>query len=185
MNRLVVAIAVVMNLLGTPPTTERGKQTVGSKVEYHKMDTQSFVIEIPQGWTVSSETPWGSREIRPSDDAKVVKAASMSSMTGPGLGRQSWHRLYDTSLYFITRYGRENKMKATPYTLGKSKRGFETCSWDMTHPDGTVIQRHVILRNANGNILALSVKVPADATKEDRDQLHRMFQHLVDTAIVK
>ena len=185
MSRIIVGLAVLMHILGVPDSAEQGKQKVRNKVEYRVVDTQSFTIEVPSGWTVSEETPWGSRQIRPSDETNTVKAASMSSMTGPGLGRQSWDRLYQTSLYFITRNGRESKMKATPYTLGKSKQGFETCSWDMTDTAGTVIQRHVILKHSNGNILALSVKVPADATKEERAQLCQLFQHMVDTAIVK
>ena len=109
----------------------------------------------------------------------------MSSMTGPGLGRQSWQRLYDTSLYFITRFDREQNMIATPYTVGKSKQGFETCSWDMKDKAGRIVQRHVILKHENGNILALSVKFPKAVSKADRAKLDRSFRHMLDTAIVK
>lgn len=186
MNALTIGAAFVLaGVGGTEMIAQAQPNADPKKAEYRKMETQSFSLEVPVGWTVSDETPWGSRDIRPGADSKVVKAASMSSMTGPGLGRQSWDRLYDTSLYFITRYDRQGKMKATPYTLGKSKQGFETCSWEMTDPDGKVLQRHVILRHTNGNILALSVKMPADATQSDRTKLDRTFRNMVDTAIVK
>ena len=110
----------------------------------------------------------------------------MSSMTGPGLGRQSWQQLYETSLYFITRYAPNGeKMKATPYQLGKSRQDFETCSWTMTDADGLPLQRHVILKHSNGNILALSVKIPSSAEKESKERLEAIFQHMVDTAMVR
>lgn len=186
MNAMSIGAAIMLAVVGGAQTLKQVKTDKdASKPEYRKVDTSNFTIEVPAGWAVSDETPWGSRDIRPSVESKVVTAASMSSMSGPGLGRQSWDRLYDTSLYFITRYDRQGKMKATPYALAKSRRGFETCSWDMTDADGKVVQRHVILKHTNGNILALSVKIPSDASAKERQQLDRMFAHMVDTAVIK
>ena len=155
-------------------------------LQYRKTETKTYTVETPDGWEVGQETPFGQREIRPAKETAADRGASMSSMTGPGLGRQSWQQLYETSLFFITRYApNSEKMKATPYQLGKSRQKFETCSWTMTDVDGKPLQRHVILKHSDGNILALSVKIPSAATKDSKDQLEAIFQHLVDTAMVR
>lgn len=152
---------------------------------YTRVETPRYVVEVPTGWAVSDETPFGQREITPVDDPTPARA-SMSTMTGPGLGRQSWDDLYKTSNYYITRYSSEGStMKATPYRIGKTRQGLESCSWTMTHGDGTPIQRHVILKRADSDILALSVKVPATAGKQDKQRLESMFKHLVDTAVMR
>ena len=161
----------------------KGEVTKKMTTSYRKIETKNYVIETPEGWEVGQETSFGQREIRPAKETKADRGASMSSMTGPGLGRQSWQQLYETSLYFITRYAPNGeKMKATPFTLGKSQQGFETCAWTMTDSDGLPLQRHVILKHSNGNILALAVKIPPAAAKEG---LNTIFQHMVDTAVVR
>ena len=164
----------------------KGEVTNKMTIQYCKIETKNYLIQTPEGWEVGQETPFGQREIRPTKETKADAGASMSSMTGPGLGRQSWQQLYETSLYFITRYApNREKMKATPFTLGKSRQGFETCAWTMTDPDGLPLQRHVILKHSNGNILALSVKIPPAAAKESKEGLKTIFQHMVDTAVVR
>ena len=194
---------------------EKSKETA---IVYRKVETTNYIIEVPEKWEVSQETPFGQREIHPAKEAAKEKAAdstkevaksgdigesrgdksassrpetekgpSMSSMTGPGLGKQSWDQLYKTSLFYITRSGREggSKMKPTAYTLGKSKQGFETCSWTMNDTDSHPLARHVILKHTNANILALSVKLPPAATRETKERLERIFQHMVNTAVVR
>lgn len=180
---MVTGLTAVLMLAG-PANNASGAAKAESKGKYVTVDTRNYTLQIPAGWSVSEETPWGSRDIRPGDNGDLA-GASMSSMTGPGLGKQSWQRLYDTSLYFITRYDREGKMTATKYTLGKSKQGFETCSWDMKDADNRILQRHVILKHDNGNILALSVKFPKAVSGDDRAKLERSFRHMLDTAKVK
>ena len=103
-------------------------------IKYHKLETKNYTVELPEGWEAGEETSFGQREIHPPSqkaaDSDVNAGASMSTMTGPGLGKQSWDQLYQTSLYFITRFGASSKkMVATPYKLGKSAQGFEACSW--------------------------------------------------------
>ena len=162
-----------------------GRGAKAKNITYRKIETKNYIVEVPEGWEVGQETPFGQREMRPAKALELERGASLSSMTGPGLGRQSWQQLYETSLYFITRYAPNgDKMKATPYKLGKSKQDFEACSWTMTDADGKPQQRHVILKHSNGNILAMSVKIPSAAAKESKDRLEAIFQHLVDTAIV-
>lgn len=164
----------------------KSAETKKKEVDYRKVETEHYTVEVPEGWEVGQETPFGQREIRPAKETEAAQGASMSSMTGPGLGRQSWQQLYNTSLYFIMRY-RPNgeKMKATPYKIGKSKQNFESCSWTMTDTEGKPLQRHVILKHSNGNILALSVKIPSAAAKESKERLEAIFQHVIDTAVVR
>lgn len=197
---------------------DKSKETARTAIVYRKVETTNYIIEVPEKWEVSQETPFGQREIHPAKEAPKEKAAdptkegakigdnwesrgdksasrrpetekgpSMSSMTGPGLGKQSWDQLYKTSLFYITRSVREggSKMKPTAYTLGKSKQGFETCSWTMNDTDSHPLARHVILKHTNANILALSVKLPPAATRETKERLERIFQHMVDTAVVR
>lgn len=157
-----------------------------SAIHFHKLDTKNYVIELPEGWEAGQETPFGQREIRPAKDVEADHSGSMSSMTGPGLGKQSWEQLYQTSLFFITRYAANGeKMSATPYKLGKSRQGFETCSWTMNNAEGHPLQRLVILKHTNGNILALSVKIPVGAAKETQAKLDTIFDHIVSTAVVR
>lgn len=164
----------------------KGAVTKKMTIPYRKIETKNYQIETPEGWEVGQETSFGQREIRPAKETKADHDASMSSMTGPGLGRQSWQQLYETSLYFITRYPPNGqKMQATPFKLGKSRQGFETCAWTMTDTEGLPLQRHVILKHSNGNILALSAKIPPSATKESKERLEAIFQHMVATAVVR
>jgi hypothetical protein len=110
----------------------------------------------------------------------------MSTMVGPGLGRQTWDELYKTSNYYILRYAPTgSKMKPLPYKLGKTRQGIDSCSWTMVDPAGVPVQRHVILKRPDGDILALSVKLPASAGKQVRSRLEMMFSHLVDTAVLR
>ena len=157
-----------------------------TNAQYRTVTTDAFTIEVPVGWEVGRQTPWGSSEITPGKEVDAPEGSSMSSMTGPGLGRQSWQQLYDTSLFFITRGNRKRAdMRATPFEVGKSRQGFETCSWTMVDAAGKPLQRHVILKHSNGNILALSVKLPPEASAASRRKLEAMFQRLHDSAIVK
>ena len=67
-------------------------------VRYRTVTTKNYTIQIPESWELGEETPFGQREMNP----KVGKG-QLTSMTGPGLGKQSWDQLYQTSLYFILR----------------------------------------------------------------------------------
>jgi hypothetical protein len=147
------------------------------------VDTRSYTLESPEGWIVSEETSFGQREIHPKEDKQGAKIGAMTAMTGAGLGKQEWEQLYRTSLYFITRSFPPAKYDAKPFTLLKTRKGYDACTWTMEEK-GTkrVAARYVILKSATENILALSVKIPASAEKKVLDA---QFQHLVDTAVVK
>ncbi len=185
------------------------RQSTNAKIAYRTLKTTNYTLEVPEKWEVGEETSFGQREIRPdrermgakgtaergsgadekSGEKRAIKPqeATFSSMTGPGLGKQSWDQLYQTSLFFITRFVPEGtgKMKATPYVLGKTKLGFATCAWAMTDSEGHPLQRHIILKQTNENILALSVKLPPGSSKAATERLERIFQHMVDTATVR
>jgi putative lipoic acid-binding regulatory protein len=147
------------------------------EVRYRTVTTKNYTIQIPESWAMSEETPFGQREMSP----KAGKG-QLTSMTGPGLGKQSWEQLYQTSLYFILREQPAGSMTATPPVMGKTKQGFEAASWSMLDRKKTVVARYVVLKSKADNILALSVKIPAEA---DRTQLEAIFDRLVSTAIVK
>lgn len=147
------------------------------EIRYRTVATTNYTIQIPEGWELGAETPFGQREMNP----KAGKG-QLTSMTGPGLGKQSWDQLYQTSLYFILRGQPAGSMTATRPVMGKTKQGFETASWSMLDRKKTVVARYVVLKSKADNILALSVKIPADA---DRTQLEAIFERLVSTAVVK
>lgn len=136
-------------------------------------ESDKYSFEVPKGWSVGKETPWGARDI-------TTKSGSgkFGAMTA-GPTQAGWDELYQTSLYFIKR---EGKGKETPYRIGKSKLGYATMSFEVVNPDGFSDRRYVLLKNDNGLALALSVKIPAKAQEKE---YAAMFQHMVDTAKFK
>lgn len=151
-------------------------------IQYVTVETKPYTLEVPKGWQVGQETSFGQREIEPSETDKMAKGAALSAMTGPGLGKQSWEQLYRTSLFFITRSYGTKPVTATSFQLTKTKQGFEAASWTMVDADKTPLSRYVVLKSPTGNILALSVKIPANAP---RARLEEIFEHMVATAVVK
>jgi hypothetical protein len=148
------------------------------ELKFRTITTKNYVIQVPEGWQVGEETSFGQREIAPKEGSTQ---GQMTSMTGPGLAKQSWEQLYQTSLYFVLRGQPAGSMTATRPEMGKTKQGFETASWSMLDPKKVVLARYVVLKSKN-NILALSVKIPANA---DRTRLETIFERLVSTAIVR
>jgi hypothetical protein len=133
-------------------------------------ESDRYSFEVPMGWTVGKETPWGARDIVPKGgDGKL------GAMTA-GPTRASWDELYRTSLFFIKR---EGKGKETPFRLGKTKQGYESMSFEMINDEGWADRRYTLLKNSVGNALALSVKIPS---KNDEKQYTAWFQRMVDSA---
>lgn len=179
LGNVAVALLLTLNQSGEANRTSRSSQT---KPVYETIKTESYTLQIPKGWMMSDETPWGARQIRPPSSEGELGAGSLSTMTGRGAGRQSWDRLYQTSLYFIMRGTGGREMRPTPYSMLTTQQGYEACAWDMIGEKDLLLQRHAILRHTNGNILAVSVKFPKNASESIRKQLDRHFWHMVHTA---
>lgn len=133
---------------------------------YSRVETTSYVIELPTGWDVSEQTPWGQRKANPKGSD-----GELGVMTAPP-GRQSWEQLYQTSLYFILR---EEEGKPTPYRLGKTSSGLETASFEVLDDGGFAARRFILMRGKDGRLLALSVRVPSrEADKEWTKHFNRL-----------
>ncbi len=133
-------------------------------------ESDRYSFEVPKGWTVGKETPWGARDVVPGSGN-----GKLGAMTA-GPTRASWEELYRTSLFFIKR---EGEGKETPFRIGKTKQGYESMSFEMINKDGWADRRYTLLKNDAGSALALSVKIP---TRKDEKQYAQWFQHMVDTA---
>jgi len=125
---------------------------------YSRIETTSYSIELPTGWQVSEETPWGQRKAHPKSSE-----GELGVMTAPP-GTQTWEQLYQTSLYFILR---EGSGKPSPYRLGKTESGLETASFEVVDESGFASRRFILIRGKDGRLLALSVKVPS--REQDRE----------------
>ncbi len=140
---------------------------------YMRVETQTYIIEVPEGWGVTRETPWGQRDAAP-EGAK----GKLGVMTAPP-GRQSWDSLYRTSLYFITR---DEPGRATPYELTKLKSGLEAMTFTVRDAEGFDQRRYVLVRDEKKGLLALSVRIPGPSEAEIW-KAH--FQRMVDSARFK
>lgn len=150
-----------------------GQSKPSSNSPYVLVKTDKYSFEIPRGWTVGEETPWGARDMVPASGN-----GKLGAMTA-GPTKASWDELYRTSLYFIQR---EEKGKATPFRTGKTKQGYECMSFEVTQPSGFVNRRFTLLKDGSGNALALSVKIPSLAQEK---QYLVDFQRMVDSAKLK
>jgi hypothetical protein len=74
---------------------------------------------------------------------------------------------------------REKKGTATPYKLGKTDQGYNTCSFTISDESGFADRRYVLLHSPKGPVLALSVKIPS---KTEEKVLQAAFARMVKTA---
>jgi len=140
------------------------------KDNYTRYVTPSYSVEIPTGWEMSDESYFGQRKVKPNK-----AGGEIGLMTAPP-SNQSWDQVYRTSLYFIMR---EGSGKATPYRLGKTASGIDTASFEVVDEEGFPSRRYVLMKNSDGRLLALSVRVP-DRTKDKEWTSH--FERLCKTA---
>ena len=141
--------------------------------DYTFVDTSKYSFEIPKGWDLGDETPWGARDILPKQEA-----GKMGAMTA-GPTKATWAELYKTSLYFIQR---EAKGDPTPFRTGKTKLGYECMSFEVLNKDKFANRRYTLLKNSAGSALALSINIPSKTVEK---KYLEMFQHMVDTAKIK
>ncbi|MCE9558235.1 MAG: hypothetical protein K8R88_04725 [Armatimonadetes bacterium] len=138
-----------------------------------QVDTTEYTVQVPKSWTVSTQTPWGARTMTNKENP-----SELGVMTG-GASQADWKQLYQTSLYFIMR---EEKGKASPYVLGKSKQGYESMSFSVMNEEDYASRRFLILKAKSGSILALSIRI---ADKKEEKTLIKQFQRMVETAKLK
>ncbi len=138
--------------------------------------TPEYTLQLPQGWSIGPQTPFGQRTLAPKSAQKPV-GTFMTAMTAPQPVASSWSQLYHTALYFITQ--QDPSLKATPYHLWRSPQGMSACSWEMKNTKGQIRGLYTVLRSSSMQLLALSVHIPNTTTEKT---LSICFQHLVDTA---
>lgn len=140
---------------------------------YSRIQAANYSVEVPSGWEVSSETPWGQRTMHPKN-----RAGELGVMTAPP-GRQTWDQLYQTSLYFIQR---ESKGKPTPYRVTRMASGLEAASFELLDDSGFASRRYVLIKDESRGLLALSVKVPS---READKEWSKHFRRLIGSARLK
>ena len=136
-------------------------------------DSERYSFEIPKGWIAGKETPWGARDITPSEGK-----GKLGAMTA-GPTQAGFDELYQTSLYFIKR---EGEGKETLYRTGKTKLGYACMSFEVVNKEGFADRRYTLLKNTDGFALALSVKIPSKSVEKEYVSA---FQRMVDTAKFK
>jgi hypothetical protein len=163
--------AVYLLALGqaTPPPPDAKLTPLGDG--FVRVESATYTIEVPQGWKVSEETPWGQRKAAPKGGGEL------GVMTAPP-GRQSWESLYRTSLYFILREDPEGQ--ATPYELVKRKDGLEAAQFSVVNKEGFAYRRFFLLRHPSKGLLALSVRIP---DRKNEKQWASSFKRMIDTAV--
>lgn len=144
-----------------------------ASAQFVAIDTDQYSFEVPKGWTVGKETPWGARDVTPEKGKGKLGAMTAGPTTA------SWEELYRTSLYFIKR---EEPGDPTPFRLGKTKMGYECMSFEVLNKEKFAARRYTLLKDAKGKALALSVKIPS---AKDEKQYAEFFQRMVDTAKLK
>ena len=157
-------------LIGATLGVSVGMAQPKTATKYETLKTDAYSIEIPKGWKVSPETFFGQRKVKPSSGR-----GELGLMTAPP-SRQSWQQLYQTSLFYILR---EEKGKATPYKLTKTKRGYEAATFDVVNKDGFNSRRYVLIKHPEKGLLAISVSIPEKSTEIE---WAKHFKRMVDTA---
>lgn len=133
--------------------------------------SKDYAVEVPKSWTVGSQTPWGARSIMPAKAAETELGVMRAGVTS-----QTWDQLYQTSLFFIMR---QEPGKATPYRLGKTKSGYDSCSFEVADTKGFVKRKYVLLKDAHGSAIALSVVI---GSPDQEKQVSAYFDRMVTTA---
>jgi hypothetical protein len=138
---------------------------------YVRVKTPDYSVDVPKGWLIGDQTPWGARAILPKEGSQ----AELGVMTA-GITKQSWESLYETSLFFILR---QEKGKATPYKISKLKNGYEACRFEVVDETNFAKRRYVLLKSTEGRAIALSVII---TNKANEKQIVTWFNRMVESA---
>jgi hypothetical protein len=161
-------------IFASQPAPPRDARIIDLKDGFVRVDAPTYSIEVPRGWKVTAETPWGARKAEPSSGR-----GELGVMTAPP-GRQSWESLYRTSLYFILRGDPEGE--PTRYKITKKNNGLEACEFSVLDKNGFAYKRYVLLRHPEKGLLALNVDIPSRA---DEKVWVAKFDRMVRTAAFK
>ncbi|HLO98828.1 MAG TPA: hypothetical protein VK171_09565 [Fimbriimonas sp.] len=177
-NFIPIAIATVV--VAVPQTTAFAQSGAPDDAKLSKgpkgftvVDTAKYTLQIPNGWVVGKETPWGARDILAKSES-----GKFGAMTA-GPTQAGWDQLNKTSLAFIKR---EEPGEETPFRTGKTKAGYESMSFEVKNKSGFFSRRYTLVRNAAGSVLALSIKIPS---VDQEKRYIEMFNHMVETAKLK
>lgn len=170
---MIASIAMTALILAQPKGPSDASVT-DLKDGYVRVDTSSYVIDVPRDWKVTEETPWGARKASPSGSR-----GDLGVMTAPP-SRQSWAQLYRTSLYFILR--EDPNGKPTEPEITKRKDGLEVCTFRILNSEGFAFRRFVMLRHSEQGLLALSVRIP---NKSEESKWQKHFDRMVASAKFK
>lgn len=165
---------VAAMILASQPAPPRDARIIDLKDGFVRVDAPTYTIEVPKGWKVTAETPWGARKAEPANGR-----GELGVMTAPP-GRQSWDSLYRTSLYFILREDSEGQ--PTRYKVTKKDNGLEACEFSILDKNGFAYKRYVLLRHPEKGLLALNVNIPNPA--EEKTWAAK-FDRMVRTASFK
>lgn len=135
-----------------------------------KVTAPGYSFELPKGWTVGNETPWGARDIK--GDSRGGKFGTMTA----DASRATWDSLYEVSLGFILR---EERGTATPYRKMKTEGGYEAIAFEVMNKNNFAARRYVLLKNSDGRALALSLKIE---NEKDEAYMAGAFKRMVNTA---
>ena len=151
----------------------RDARTVDLGDGYARVESATYSVEVPKGWTVTEETRWGQRKMKPGQGG-----GELGVMTA-GPTQASWDELYQTSLYFIMREGEGDP---TPYEVTKRKDGLEAATFAVLDGSGFAERRYVLIKHPERGLLALSVRVP---NKDADAEWTRHFERMVASAKFK
>ncbi len=165
-----MVISVIAMLAMSSQTAEPGVRTVDLRDGYMRLETPSYSVDIPKGWSFSTETPWGARKANPEGSS-----GELGLMTA-GPSRASWDDLYRTSLFFIMR---EEQGTATPYRLIKHESGLEAAEFGVKNESGFIHRRYVLVKHPGEGVAGAERRIPNERAEREWD---RHFRRMVASA---
>jgi hypothetical protein len=171
MYGLMLAWALLSQPELTEPKSPPDAELVALEEGYMRLVTDSYSLDVPLGWDVSTETPWGARKMTPGNGGEL------GVMTANAGSTPNWDRLYETSLYFIQR---EKQGRPTPPVIEKDEEtGYETATFQILDEEGFAERRYVMILHPDGRLLALSVKIQE---AENEESWTKHFKRMVSSA---
>ena len=171
-RKYAISILVALAYAVTFAQSENNSQSVTDlKDGYVRFKSDTYQIDVPKDWKVSSETWYGQRKVSPKSGG-----GELGVMTAPP-SRQSWDQVYQTALFYINR---EESGQPTPYVLTKTKNGYEAATFRVKDSNGFAKRHYVMIKHEEKGLLALSVTIP----NEDSEKAWtKHFKRMVDSAI--